>query len=135
MPIDEEEQLAIGAIKASSEERRKIAKYSCNYKCDTCGMSLGEIAKQFMLEPTDDLQKQQLKVIASSDPQVPDKGEQLAEDEVTAPNETPYEAQAEQKHLSEEEIQEKSLKELTDYATEQCELEKSIELEIMKLEH
>ena len=55
MPVDEEEQLAVGAIKASSVERKRIAKHSPNYKCEICQMSLGEIAKELMLEPTDQL--------------------------------------------------------------------------------
>jgi ubiquitin-protein ligase len=55
MPVDEEEQLAIGAIKASSSERKKIALMSHNYKCATCCQSLGEIAEKSMLEPTEEL--------------------------------------------------------------------------------
>ena len=67
MPVDEEEQLAVGAIKASSAERKRIAKHSPNYKCEICQMSLGEIARELMLEPTDQLQKEQLKIAESKD--------------------------------------------------------------------
>ena len=55
MPIDEEEMLAIGAIKASSEERKKIARFSGNYTCETCHMKLAEIARKFMIEPTEEI--------------------------------------------------------------------------------
>ena len=55
MPIDEEEMLAIGAIKASSEERKKIARFSGNYTCETCLMKLAEIARKFMIEPTEEI--------------------------------------------------------------------------------
>ena len=62
MPVDEVERLAVGAIRASPAERRKIAKHSPNYRCEICQMSLGEIAKELMLEPTDELQQEQLKI-------------------------------------------------------------------------
>jgi hypothetical protein len=56
MPVDEEEQLAIGAIKASSSERKKIAAFSSDFKCQECeNMRLGDIAAQSMLEPSEDL--------------------------------------------------------------------------------
>jgi hypothetical protein len=45
MPVDEEEQLAVGAIKAPSAERKKIAAMSKGYRCNECAMTLGEIAK------------------------------------------------------------------------------------------
>ena len=36
MPVDENEILAIGAIKSSSQDRKKIAKLSKNYRCKVC---------------------------------------------------------------------------------------------------
>lgn len=36
MPVDESEILVIGAIKASSAERKKIAKFSKNFRCKIC---------------------------------------------------------------------------------------------------
>jgi ubiquitin-conjugating enzyme E2 J1 len=36
MPVDENEIYAIGAIKSSSQDRKKIAKLSKNYRCKAC---------------------------------------------------------------------------------------------------
>lgn len=58
MPVDED--MAIGAVKVSSADRKKIAKYSHNYKCEICKMSLGEIAKKNLLEPTEEVQKKDI---------------------------------------------------------------------------
>ena len=55
MPVDEEEGMSIGAVRVSPADRKKIAKYSPNYKCETCSKSLGEIAKEHMLEPTEEV--------------------------------------------------------------------------------
>lgn len=60
MPVDELEGMAIGAVKVSSADRKKIAKYSHNYKCEICKQSLGEIAKKNMLEPTEEVQKKDI---------------------------------------------------------------------------
>jgi hypothetical protein len=84
MPVDEEEQLAVGAIKVSSQERKRIAANSHGYKCQECGLSLGEIAAQHLLEPNEE---QQTKLLSKGPPSDSEKlqyqlreGEQLQKD-------------------------------------------------------
>ena len=60
MPVDDLEGMAIGAVNISSADRKKIAKYSPNYKCEICKKSLGEIAKEHMLEPTEEVQQKDI---------------------------------------------------------------------------
>jgi len=70
MPVDEEEMLAVGALKASSKERQRIAKVSRNYVCKTCAHTNQELIKERLLaqqtsanseaanKPEDELAKQ-----------------------------------------------------------------------------
>ena len=56
MPVDEDEIIVVGALKVSSQERKRIAKNSVDYKCDTCQKKLGDIARDNMLEVTEENQ-------------------------------------------------------------------------------
>jgi ubiquitin-conjugating enzyme E2 J1 len=56
-PVNEE-QLAIGAIRASKAERKNLAADSKDWKCAVCKMTNKEIADEFMLETTADAVKE-----------------------------------------------------------------------------
>ena len=49
MPVDEEETLAVGALKASAKERHRIAKVSRNYICKTCAQTNRELLREHLL--------------------------------------------------------------------------------------
>ena len=59
MPIDEEDQLSVGAVKVSSAERKRLAKLSPGFKCDSCKLHLKDIAEQHLLAESSELPKQE----------------------------------------------------------------------------
>ena len=56
-PVNED-QLAIGAIRASKQERVSLAERSKHWKCEICDLTNKEIADQFMSETTADAVKE-----------------------------------------------------------------------------
>jgi ubiquitin-conjugating enzyme E2 J1 len=51
-PVNED-NLAIGALRATKHERQFLAKESPSWKCETCGKTNGELAADFMTEVTE----------------------------------------------------------------------------------
>lgn len=49
MPDDDEEMLAIGALKASAKERQRIAQVSPNYVCKACAKNNKELISKHLI--------------------------------------------------------------------------------------
>ena len=54
MPVDDEEMVVIGALKASAKERQRIARVSPNYVCKACAHTNKELIASKLIPKSED---------------------------------------------------------------------------------